>query len=177
MISTAPLYDVRTNRYKGVYAGPRRDQWDAIVQTPKGKLERKGRFSTPEEAARAIASYYQSVYGDDWATVLKNRSRNQHDKYRIRRYKRYPYRASLHRGPSVTVFTADVRLSNGTWHRVVPADIVSNPAEINATVVMWSEPGQGWMSSTAAAVAIRMYRATQPTTVSASQQATAPASS
>lgn len=60
---TSPLYDPITHRFKGVYRGPGRDQWDAIITTPQGKLMRKGRFPSQDGAARVVAEYYESVYG------------------------------------------------------------------------------------------------------------------
>lgn len=160
MISTSPLYDPANNRYKGVYAGPGYNQWDAIVQTPKGKLERKGRFETPEAAAQAVAEYYHSVYGPDWPKALKDRLRRT---WRVRQIKRYPYRADLHRGPSVVVWIADVRLSisDDVWYRITLRDILSitdNNVPDNI-IDMWDDASDGWKTNTVAVIAIRIYKA------------------
>lgn len=166
MIDTSSLYDPVCDRYKGVYAGPGYNQWDAIVQTPKGKLERKGRFETPEAAAYAVAEYYKSVYGPDWPKALRDRLRRS---WRVRRVKRYPWRAHLHRGPSVVVWIADVRVALGDdeWYRITLNDLVTLTHNTLPPRVreMWDDKNGGWKTSTVALIVIRIYRTHKPETI------------
>lgn len=165
MISTDPLYDPIRHRYKGVYPGPGRDQWDAIPLSPEGVLERKGRFNTQDEAARVVAEYYRSVYGDNWAEVIKTRNRMRRD-WRIKKIKRFPYMADLHRGPSVTVYVAEIKVvSLESWHKIQPVDIVEGVSDCemfsspNKVIqMMWNDEGKGWRTIAAATVAIRIFR-------------------
>ena len=155
MINTAPLYNVRTDRYKGVYAGPGKDQWDAIVQTPEGKLKRLKRFTNPEEAARAVATYYLEVLGENWGELIQSAKRMARD-WKIKRIERYLYMAAQHRGPKTTVYEARVKLDPKTWHSIQPLDITPDPTTVSA---WWDEKAEGWVSIAAALVVIRMYRA------------------
>jgi len=150
VIDTAPLYNPLTHRYKGVYQRGR--YWRAIVQSPEGKLVFLGNHTEIEVAARAVATYYHDVYGKDWPKALHDRMRRC---WKIRKVKRYPYRAQFHRGPSVTGYAAEVRLEDGTWHRIVLADVTGLMDE-----GVWSEQVEAWRTSAVALVAIRVYRAT-----------------
>lgn len=166
MIDISPLYDALNHRWKGVYVGPGYRQWDAIVQTPKGKLERKGRFETPEAAAYAVAEYYHSVYGADWPKALKTRICRG---WRVRREKRHPYRAALHRGPSVIIWIADVRTSAVTseeeeWYRITLKDLLTLTDQTipQRVMDMWDSSCNGWKNSTIALIAIRIYKSITP---------------
>lgn len=167
MIDTSTLYDPINNRYKGVYAGEGYSQWDAIVRTPKGKLERKGRFETPEAAAYAVAEYYHSVYGPNWPKIMRDWDRRK--SWRVRRVKRYPYRADLHRGPSIAIWIADVKVCpiSDTWYRITLKDILdmTNNTVPNNVVDMWDDANEGWKNSTVAVIVVRIFRAHNPTRI------------
>lgn len=156
MISTAPLYNAMTHRYKGVYPGPKRDQWDAIVIVD-GKHKRIGRFVTQDAAARAVAEHYHTVYGENWATIVNNRSGARGRPYRVTRHTRYLYMGDGHKGPKTIVYKAEI-LKGKQWYRVIPDDI-RLPPESTVGKQMWREDAQGWRTMAAALVAIRTLRA------------------
>ena len=154
MIDTAPLYDAINHRYKGVYPGPKRDQWDAIVQTTEGKLKRLGRFTTQDAAARVVAEYYKGVYGQTWAVDINKRAGRR--PYKITRYIRFLHMGQGHKGPKTIVYRANV-LKAGQWFRIIPDDILI-PVKSTVGLRMWREDAQGWRTMAAALVAIRTYR-------------------
>jgi hypothetical protein len=157
MIDPTPLYDPIKHRYKGVYRAPN-GRWDAIVQTPEGKLQRlpRGRYYCQEEAARAVAAYYEAVYGKDWVEAIKDRQRLT---WRIKRVVRLLHMGALHRGPRTIVYAAYAKIRGGGWHKITPPDILPPGSNASLVVAMWHEEAGGWNDTATALVAIRMFRA------------------
>lgn len=155
MISITPLYNPQTHRYKGVY--PWKNYYRALAQSPESKQVFLGYHQDKEVAARAVAEYYHKVYGPNWPQAIKDRQRRN---WRIRRVARFPYMASLHRGPKVLVYIAEVKTAKG-WYKIMLADLSEAMSVVSP---VWDEKwnGQcgGWRTSAAALVAIRMYQAT-----------------
>lgn len=156
MIDIAPLYKPITHSYKGVYKGVGRDQWNAAVTTPEGKFKHIGRFSSQEEAARCVAEYYLNTLGVRWAELIQSRNRMKRD-WRVKKITRFLYMTDLYRGPRTIVYSAELCI-NKQWKKIVPSDIL-----LTAQVVegMWDAAAEGWRTSSAAVVAIRMFRSSQ----------------
>lgn len=166
MINIAPLYIPIKHRYKGVYPGPGPDQWDAIVTTPAGKFVRKGRFPSQEEAARTVATYYLETLGPRWAELIQNKNRMRRN-WRVKKVVRFLHMTSLYRGPRTTVYAAEVEVKERQWKRVTPEDMLQVVDKV-VIDMMWNPAAEGWVSSSAAVVAIRMYRKAQPVPASTS---------
>lgn len=163
MIDTAPLYKPITHSYKGVYKGVGRDQWNAAVTTPEGKFKHIGRFSSQEEAARCVAGYYLNTLGVGWGELIQSRNRMKRD-WRVKKITRFLYMTDLYRGPRTIVYSAELMVDE-TWKRIILSDIVKQGIEDtgSAQVVegMWDAAAEGWKTSSAAVVAIRMFRSSQ----------------
>ena len=161
MIDISYLYNPIEHRYRGVYRRTSNNKWDAIVQTPQGVFQRKGSFSSQEEAARAVATYYQSVFGKEWVQALKDRYKKRI--WRIRKVTRYLYMQDLHKGPKTVVFCAEIKMPDKSWHKITPKDLY-NETEIQwiNDKGYWNEKAEGWHSISIALVAIRQYRALHP---------------
>lgn len=132
--------DTGTTRYKGVY--PCRSLYRAIVLSSARLYVTLGHtFPSQEEAAQAVADWYEKEFGKQWEQLVKNR---RNSIWRVRRVR-------LHRG-LVEYWLAEVKVK-AEWVRVCPSDISDFP-----TAKQWSDVNSGWCTRSAAIVAVRIYR-------------------
>lgn len=141
MIDISALYDPIRHRYKGVYRNGK--GWQAqVLPIDSDKTRAIGTRSTQEEAARLVATYYLSVFGDNWAEMVGARRAHA---WRVRK---------MVRSSIKTVWLAEVRYA-GDWVRVTPVEMGAEPHYQHPC---WDAAGQGWYSASAALVAVRLYR-------------------